>query len=33
MSPDAVNTGGHAVDTMTGLFIDLFDSFDIANII
>ena len=28
-----VNTGGHAVDTLTGLLIDLIDNFDITNII
>ena len=28
-----VNTGGHAVDTWTGLLIDLIYNFDIANLI
>jgi hypothetical protein len=31
--PDVVNNGVHAVDTLTGLLIDLIDNFDIANII
>jgi hypothetical protein len=34
ISPDAVNTGGYAVDTLTGLFIDLTDIYiciDIMN--
>jgi hypothetical protein len=30
---DAENTGGHAVDTWTGLLIDLIYNFDIANLI
>jgi hypothetical protein len=28
-----VNTGGHAVDTLKGLLIDLIGNFDITNII
>ena len=33
ISPDVVNTEGHAVDAWTGLLIDLIYNFDIANII
>jgi hypothetical protein len=29
----SLNTGGHAVDTLTGFLIDLVDNFDIVNII
>ena len=29
ISPDAVNTGHHAVDTLTALLIDLIYNFDI----
>ena len=29
----SLKTGGHAVDTLTGLLIDLIDNFDIVNII
>ena len=33
ISPDVVNTEGHAVDAWTGLLNDLIYNFDIANII
>jgi hypothetical protein len=33
ISPEAGNIGGHAVDTLTGLLIDLINNFDITNII
>ena len=29
----SLNTGGHAVDTLTGFLIDLVDNFEIVNII
>ena len=29
MSPDAVNSGGHAVDTLTGLLIDIANRIEI----
>ena len=32
-SPDTVNIEGHAVDTLTGLLIDLIYNFDIPNLI
>jgi hypothetical protein len=32
MSPDAVNTRGHSLDTWTGLWIGLIYNFDIANL-
>jgi len=30
-SPDTINTGGHTVNTWTGLLIDLIYNFDITN--